>query len=551
MKKYISILLLALFTFPALGQGTDSIAISVFRQTLQLRQEENVLLRETLTLIRQLEHEGKLLKVLEADNTQSFFIPEIYGQDFAGRFTSHKRIPAESLGKAAASIKNNPQNILDSMQKDPEVGQTLMAINGALKDLKQKQTVPSAPAKRLVDQMESYNIKAPRHAANPDAQRDPQLPADILSLSVPMLALPSSDYKSQMSHMLGENKAAHSFVLAKYDIIKRLDEKIATMDDEQSRFWQQAVQNLEESGWLGEARHPKNSGQRMTPLSRTAENKEIFIKDNLSRKRYPSIDPDGTNPFTLPGLKDADFIFLGEEHTRDLPAQRMIDALIAYNKSVKKERRFTQVFVEVAYQINVAMDFIRDNDGKLPKDALFAQALQYAREQMGERYIESTPHQMTRWLELGYRLMHEAPEVTFYAYDVPGLLAQRNRTAFDYARAAADMPHSRVVFIAGAGHCLRYNVNSIEFAGFEARKSIPSMLSSIVPADKIVSVFMTGGEETDVEQYSNKLPEFKLRNAYTHIFANNLGPMTKEAIAVKTAPQKYGFDYYFHFPDAK
>lgn len=547
MKKYISILLLALFTLPALGQETDSVSLAaVMHKTLQLRQEENVLLGETLTLINQLEEESKLLKVREADGSQSFFIPEIYGRDFAGRFTSHKRIPAESLGKAAASIKNNPQHILDSIQKDPKVRQTLMAINGALKDLKQKQTAPSSAPKRATDQVQGYEIKASAHAAKPDTQSNIGLMVDMTSVAIPVL-----NYKGQMFHTLGTKNAMHSFIDTKYDIIKRLKEKIATMDDEQSGFWKQAVQNLEESGWLGEARIPANCGQRMAPLSSTAENKEIFIKDNLSRKSYPDISPEGTNPFTLPGLKDADFIFLGEMHTRDVPAQRMIDALIAYNKSVKEERRFTHVFVEVAYQINVAMDFIRDNDGKLPKDALFAQALQYAREQMGERYIESTPHQMTRWLELGYRLMHDAPEVTFYAYDVPGLLAQRNRTAFDYARAAANMPRSRVVFIAGAGHCLRHNVNTIEFAGFEARKSIPSMLSSIVPADKIASVFMTGGKETDTDLYGRRMPAHEQDEAYAFIFANNLGPMSKEAIAVKTDPQKYGFDYYFHFPDAK
>ncbi len=358
-------------------------------------------------------------------------------------------------------------------------------------------------------------------------------------------------YKGMMIHSLdGNEKATYSFHEAKQDVLNRLKNTVIPQarTRAEAAFWETARKNLLASGAVIPALGQDGTRKHVPPAS--DEDLLGFKQDYMDAERI-HIGPGGVNPFALPQLQQAAFIFLGEEHTRDVPARSMIEALIAYNKTAPENQKITHVFVEFAYQLNEAMDFIRAHKGSMPKEALFEQARAYAEKQMGKLYIPAGKHQMERWMELGYRLLEEAPEVTFFAYDVPGLFTQRNRTAFDYAMAIAEQPHARAVFITGAGHSLRSNVNAdIGFAGFDAAYSIPNMLSSRVPAERIVSIFMTGGPETDRELYGDpETYEAARKKSFSSVFLDNAGADAKKSFVIKTDPEKYGFDYYFHFPD--
>ena len=76
------------------------------------------------------------------------------------------------------------------------------------------------------------------------------------------------------------------------------------------------------------------------------------------------------NPFSLPDLQKARVILIGEDHTMHYPAEQLVEYLIAYNKSAPQSQHITHLFVEFAYQANVAMEFIRAHMGELPEKEL-------------------------------------------------------------------------------------------------------------------------------------------------------------------------------------
>lgn len=557
------------------------------------------LFQETIVLIGELEREGKIQSYQTPDGQLALRIAQPFRHNYAGRFTPTLSpedmdaginmltseffdIPDQGMVLINALVsaqrlrgKPTPKELEDFVNAREKMRSKIAALNGALRSL---QKMPAQPrsgtrdtsAQKAADYgwiavKPSDTTRTSSNRSSPFAKQHQAFlalmdkrarEAESVYRSNKLPEVPRSRpsrpfYKTMMIHLSdGDMEATYSFHEAKQDVLNRLKNTVIPQAHTRAEaaFWETARKNLLASGNVVPIRGLDGTRKHVPPAS--DEDMLGFKQDYMNAERI-HIGPGGVNPFALPQLQQAAFIFLGEEHTRDVPARSMIDALIAYNKTAPENQKITHVFVEFAYQLNEAMDFIRAHKGSMPKEALFEQARAYAEKQMGKLYIPAGKHQMERWMELGYRLLEEAPEVTFFAYDVPGLFTQRNRTAFDYAMAIAEQPHARAVFITGAGHSLRSNVNAdIGFAGLDAAYSIPNMLSSRVPAERIVSIFMTGGPETDQELYGDpETYEAARKKSFSSVFLDNAGADAKKSFVIKTDPEKYGFDYYFHFPD--
>lgn len=527
---------------------------------------KNNLIDETIALVGKLEREGKIQSYQTPDGQKALRIAQSFRLNYAGRFT-----PTLSPEDMDAGINLILSPKADLLLYSEEGYNRLMALNAALRSLQMMPARPRGGSRDTSAQKADYGwiavnrpdtARTSSNRSSPFAEQHQAFLAQIdkkaqeaesayRSNKLPEVRRSRPFYKDMMIHLSdGNMEATYSFHEAKQDVLNRLKNTVIPQarTRAEAAFWETARKNLLASGNVVPKRGRDGTRKHVPPAS--DEDMLGFKQDYMDAERI-HIGPGGVNPFALPQLQQAAFIFLGEEHTRDLPAQSMIDALIAYNKTAPENQKITHVFVEFAYQLNEAMDYVRAHKGSMPKEALFEQARAYAEKQMGKLYIPAGKHQMERWMELGYRLLEEAPEVTFFAYDVPGLFTQRNRTAFDYAMAIAEQPHARAVFITGAGHSLRSNVNAdIGFAGLDAAYSIPNMLSSRVPAERIVSIFMTGGTETDRELYgAPEAYEAARKKSFSSVFLDNAGEDAKKSFAIKTDPEKYGFDYYFHFPD--
>ena len=254
------------------------------------------------------------------------------------------------------------------------------------------------------------------------------------------------------------------------------------------------------------------------------------------------------NPFSLPDLQKARVILIGEDHTMHYPAEQLVEYLIAYNKSAPQSQRITHLFVEFAYQANIAMEFIRAHMGELPEKELLKQAVQYARQQLKNKYIAASLREEVRWLRLGYRLLQENMDVVFYAYDIPSsAIEKRNAAAMAFLQAGYQQPGTKMVVIGGALHMLRENLNTPLLGDSEinAQNSL-AHTPGIAPQD-IVSILAVGGAmwKDDLARYSGN-NAIDLYHLLLYKFQQQ-----RQNLAFKTPAKKFGFDYYFYFDSTK
>ncbi len=254
------------------------------------------------------------------------------------------------------------------------------------------------------------------------------------------------------------------------------------------------------------------------------------------------------NPFSLPDLQKARVILIGEDHTMHYPAEQLVEYLIAYNKSAPQSQHITHLFVEFAYQANVAMEFIRAHMGELPEKELLKQAVQYASQQLKNKYIAASLREEVRWPRLGYRLLQENMDVVFYAYDIPSSsIEQRNAAAMAFLQAGYQQPGTKMVVIGGALHILRENLNTPLFGDSEinAQNSL-AHTPGIAPQD-IVSILAVGGAmwKDDLSLYSGN-NTVDLYHLLLYEFQQQ-----RQNLAFKTPAKKFGFDYYFYFDSTK
>ena len=254
------------------------------------------------------------------------------------------------------------------------------------------------------------------------------------------------------------------------------------------------------------------------------------------------------NPFAWPEMQNARVILIGEDHTMHYPTEQLVEYMIAYNKSAPADKRITHLFVEFAYQANVAMEFIRAHIRELPEKELLKQAVQYARKQLKGKYIPATLREEVRWLRLGYRLLQENTDVVFYAYDIPSpSIKKRNAAAMAFLQAGYEQPGTKMVFIGGALHVLRENLNT-PLLGDRAINAQNSLANTpgIAPED-IVSIIAVGGTPwaNDNQLYGGS-QVFDLYHILLVQYKDK-----HQNLAFKTPAKQFGFDYYFYFDTAK
>lgn len=249
------------------------------------------------------------------------------------------------------------------------------------------------------------------------------------------------------------------------------------------------------------------------------------------------------NPFSFPDFQKARVILIGEDHTMHYPTEQLVEYLIAYNKAAPEGKRVTHVFIEFSYQGNIAMEFIREHLNDLPEQELLKQAVAYSHKNM-EQAISASLREEVRWLRLGYRLLKEMPEVVFYAYDIPNpSIEKRNAAAMAFLQAGYEQPNTKMVFIGGALHMLRENLNTPLFSdsSINAQNSL-AHTPGVAPED-IISVLAVGGliwkEDLKLYGSGNEI------DLYHILLALNLD--TKQNLAFQTPAIKFGFDYYFFF----
>lgn len=302
---------------------------------------------------------------------------------------------------------------------------------------------------------------------------------------------------------------------------------------------------LTRPGNLGTA-HPSPRPRQPAELAQT----EAFAQWNrfLKSAKPHVLNAKEGNPFSLPDLQKARVILIGEDHTMHYPAEQLVEYLIAYNKSAPQSQRITHLFVEFAYQTNVAMEFIRAHMGELPEKELLKQAVQYARQQLKNKYIAASLREEVRWLRLGYRLLQGNMDVVFYAYDIPSSsIEQRNAAAMAFLQAGYQQPGTKMVVIGGALHILRENLNTPLFGDSEinAQNSL-AHTPGIAPQD-IVSILAVGGAmwKDDLSLYSGN-NTVDLYHLLLYEFQQQ-----RQNLAFKTPAKKFGFDYYFYFDSTK
>ena len=254
------------------------------------------------------------------------------------------------------------------------------------------------------------------------------------------------------------------------------------------------------------------------------------------------------NPFAWPEMQNARVILIGEDHTMHYPTEQLVEYMIAYNKSAPADKRITHLFVEFAYQANIAMEFIRAHMGELPEKELLKQAVQYARQQLKNKYIAASLREEVRWLRLGYRLLQENMDVVFYAYDIPSsAIEKRNAAAMAFLQAGYQQPGTKMVVIGGALHMLRENLNTPLLGDSEinAQNSL-AHTPGIAPQD-IVSILAVGGAmwKDDLARYSGN-NAIDLYHLLLYKFQQQ-----RQNLAFKTPAKKFGFDYYFYFDSTK
>ncbi len=312
-----------------------------------------------------------------------------------------------------------------------------------------------------------------------------------------------------------------------------LTDYIANLPQEQRPIFEQARFNLAA---------PFEPRTRAPISSLTTQQTYLAWERLLQRNKAVSLQE--KNPFTLPELRSARLILLGEDHTHHYPAEQMVEQIISYNKTAPQGEKITHLFVEFSYQGNFAMDYLRAhrNDG-LDEPTLFKQAITYSKEKMGSHYIPATLREQVRWLRLGYRLLQENTEVQFYAYDRPSSsVLARNQTAWAFMDAVYKQPHTKAVFIGGALHMLRGNIPTALFRMISAAESLPNIPT--VPDKDIVTIFIAGGQQwtDDLPLYGGQQEEKELYDILLEYYQDKPGTW-----ALKTNPATFGFDYYFIF----
>ena len=254
------------------------------------------------------------------------------------------------------------------------------------------------------------------------------------------------------------------------------------------------------------------------------------------------------NPFTLPGIQDARIILLGELHTYQYPAEQMVKHLLEYNQTVPEEQQIKYLFVEYAFQGNLAMKYIREHLNEMPEPALLRNAIEYSKQQMRNYYIDDPePRNTMHWLHLGYLLLKAGSDVTFYAYDRPSPdIAVRNLTAYAVMDAFYQAEKGKAVFIGGSAHMVRYNIDDPMFSWVNAQTSLANIPT--IAKEEIASVFMLGGQPWRGSSYDSPAdsPAQSLDNEILDEYRSIPGDW-----ALKTDPELFGFDYYFIFDQSK
>ncbi len=323
------------------------------------------------------------------------------------------------------------------------------------------------------------------------------------------------------------------------DILVWLPHLITQMPEQQRPLFKRASQLLQQ----------KEPPAEKIPAVLSQNNVFQAMYKHLQQHKPLVLNKNAANPFLLPDLQKARVILIGEDHTMHYPAEQLVEYLIAYNQSAPENERITHLFVEFSYQANIAMEFIRAHIKELPEKELLKQAVEYAHKQMGKKYIPATLREEVRWLRLGYRLLKEQPDVVFYAYDLPNpSIDVRNAAAKAFLRAGYEQPNTKMVFIGGALHVLRYNLNTPLFSdpSINAQNSLAN--TSGIPPQEVVSIFAVGGMpwKEDAQLYGSSSAQVDLYHFAIEFYKN-----TPKNLAVKTPAKLFGFDYYFYFDVTK
>ncbi|MBO7191752.1 MAG: hypothetical protein J6V32_06690 [Elusimicrobiaceae bacterium] len=252
---------------------------------------------------------------------------------------------------------------------------------------------------------------------------------------------------------------------------------------------------------------------------------------------------DRVNPFTLPGVEEARIVLLGEVHTLQYPAEKMVAYLLKYNRTAPENKKIKFLFLEYAFQLNYAMEYVYLHLNEMAEPELLRQAIAYSKEKMGEDYVEDPePRNSMHWLHLGYLLAKSGSGVKVYAYDWPAKLEQRNRLARACMQSFYDNETGKAVFIGGAVHMLRSNIPAEPFNAVNSDESLANTAS--IPSKEIISIFMLGGQEWKNSSYGNDNPRYiqTILDKYQGVPGN---------WALKTDPNSLGFDYFFMFDQQK
>jgi len=253
------------------------------------------------------------------------------------------------------------------------------------------------------------------------------------------------------------------------------------------------------------------------------------------------------NPFTLPELRQAKVILLGENHMRAYPAQAMAENLAAFNKSAAQNEKITHLFLEFHVKSNVFADFIKQNINKTPEKEFLADLKNF----VDKTDIKgATLREKMRWAYIMYTVIKNDPSVQVFAYDAPGNVAQRNEIAASYIEAASKVPGSKIVFMTGAGHIIKSDVeNSESLSRYDAGYSIAALAKNYYPENQIVSAYMIGGVEwtEDAALYGAAKTGLTYAVDFSDYIMKNARNRTNSNFILKTDPQRDGFDFFFHF----
>lgn len=389
------------------------------------------------------------------------------------------------------------------------------------------QTVSPEQLKKFKDRLPAGFLSLDKELLHQFAQQSKKEPA---SQGVPLNNTQGYSYKTQI--FFGKNYTVQ-------DVLSWLPAFISQLPPAQQPLFQRAREILAQHTVPHAPRQPAELTQTAVFAQWTQ-----FLK---SAKPHVLNAKEG-NPFSLPDLQKARVILIGEDHTMHYPAEQLVEYLIAYNKSAPQSQRITHLFVEFAYQANIAMEFIRAHMGELPEKELLKQAVQYARQQLKNKYIAASLREEVRWLRLGYRLLQENMDVVFYAYDIPSsAIEKRNAAAMAFLQAGYQQPGTKMVVIGGALHMLRENLNTPLLGDSEinAQNSL-AHTPGIAPQD-IVSILTVGGAmwKDDLARYSGN-NAIDLYHLLLYKFQQQ-----RQNLAFKTPAKKFGFDYYFYFDSTK